>query len=119
VQNLAVPAFAAATSTRRRLRPPFIELPTPDELAVFPEVRKVIIDFLSAEAGLAKLHWPKLIGRAFPELKDDTLENKLVKLVVRSYIIRVNLLATNPHAMHDCIEFCAGQGNLTLECCSA
>jgi len=119
VHNLIVPAFAAAASSRLRLRPPFIDFPTPHEVALFPELRQSIVHFLSAETGLARKHWPKLIRRAFPELKDDPLEDMLAKLVVRCYIIRHYLCEEKPFGLHDFIEFCAGQGNLTLECCSA
>ncbi len=116
---MVVPAFVGATSLRLRFRHPFIEFPPSDEVALFPEVRKVVVDFLAAESGEAKKHWPKLIRRAYPELKVDQLEDMLVKLVVRCYRIRAHLLEAKPAGMHDCIEFCSGQGNLTLECCLA
>ena len=116
LKNLVVPAFVGATSLRLRFRHPFIEFPSSEEVALFPEVRKVVVDFLAAEAGKAKKHWPKLIGRAYPELKDDQLDDMLVKLVVRCYCIRAHLHEAKPAGMHDCIEFCAGEGNLTLEC---
>ena len=121
MKNLAVPAFAAATAIQLRMRPPFTTFPTSDEVALFPEVRQNVANFLSEEAGQAKRHWPKLIRRAYPELSGDSgqLETMLVKLVVRSFIIRSHYLEASPARTHDCIEFCAGQGNLTLGCCSA
>ena len=119
VKNLAVPAFAAATAIRFRMRHPFIKFPRWDEVPLFPELRQMVVHFLRTETGKAKQHWPKLIKRAYPELTHDPLEDMLLKLVVRSYIIRSRLLETSPARMHDCIEFCPGQGNLTLGCCLA
>ena len=119
VLNFAVPAFAGATSCRLRLAAPFIEFPSEAEVALFPEARVAVVGFLSSEEGLAKRHWPKLIIRAYPHLCNDTLENMLVKLVVRAYLIRHDLLTTRPIRLHDFIEYCAGQGNLTLQCLKA
>ena len=50
---------------------------------------------------------------AFPELMHDGLDRMLAKLVVRCWMLRAS---AQPYALHDCIEFCAGQGNLTLAC---
>ena len=116
VVNLAVPAFAAAASCRLRLTPMFNEFPSDAEIALFPEVRDLVACFLTEEAGLAKRHWPKLLRKAYPELGQDNLENMLVKLVVRAYIIRDKMLSTNPVGLHEFTEICAGQGNLTLQC---
>lgn len=117
--NFAVPAFAAAASCRLRLTSPFTDFPSNDEVELFPEVRAMVVSFLNAEAGLAKRHWPKLIKRAYPELGQDTLDNMLVKLVVRAYKVRDSLLLTTPARLHDFVEICAGQGNLTLQCLKA
>jgi hypothetical protein len=114
IANMRVPAFALATSLRLRLKAPFTEFPSPEKVALFPGVRNVIQGFLSAEKGEAQKHWPKLIKRAYPELRDDTLEDMLIKLVVRCYTIR-SRFAASPARLHDSIEFCAGQGNITLE----
>jgi hypothetical protein len=56
---------------------------------------------------------------AYPELKNDTLDNLLVKLVVRAHFIRRDLCITRPVRLHDFIEYCAGQGNLSLQCLKA
>lgn len=119
VNNFAVPAFAAAASCRLRLTSPFTDFPSTDEVALFPEVRDMVVCFLNEEAGLAKRHWPKLLRKAYPELRQDTLENMLVKLVVRAYKIRDSLLLTTPARLHGFLEICAGQGNLTLQCLKA
>ena len=119
VPNFSVPAFEAAASSTLRLTVPFIQFPSQAAVGLFPEVRVLVQAFLSAEAGLAKRHWPKFIGRAYPELKHETLENMLVSLVVRAYMIRHMLLLTRPARLHDFIEYCSGQGNLTLECLKA
>ena len=116
VPNFSVPAFQAAASSTLRLTAPFIQFPSQAEVDLFPEVRESVQAFLSAEKGLAKRHWAKLIRRAYPELKCETLENMLVNLVVRAYLIRHTLLLTRPARLHDFIEYCSGQGNLTLEC---
>ena len=41
---MVVPAFVGATSLRLSFRHPFIEFPPSDEVALFPEVRKVVVD---------------------------------------------------------------------------
>ena len=119
--NAALPAFQIATSVRLRLNElRFLTFPTDAETALFPEVRLLVVDFLSTEAGLARRPWPKLIAAAYPELKGLTLENMLVKLVVRCFKIRCDLQEAGRAVMlHDFIEYCAGEGNLTCECCSA
>lgn len=119
VPNFAVPAFEAAASSTLRLTAPFIQFPSKAEVDLFPEVRELVTTFLLAEAGLAKRHWPKFIERAYPELKDETLEDMLVSLVVRAYLLRHMLRVTRPARLHDFIEYCSGEGNLTLECLKA
>ena len=85
VPNFAVPAFEAAASSTLRLTAPFIQFPSKAEVDLFPEVRELVTTFLLAEAGIAKRHWPKLVKRAYPELKGKTLEDMLVSLVVRAF----------------------------------
>lgn len=115
-----MPAFAAAASSSLRLASPFVDFPSDSALlSWYPQVRTDVSDFLLSEAGFAKRHWPKLIKRAYPELRNDSLEDMLVKLVVRAYLIRHNLLITRPVRLHDFIEYCAGKGNLTLQCLKA
>ena len=101
-----------------RLRPQrlFTTFPDDAQLGLFPEVRQQVVWFLSTEAGLAKRHWPKLIKRVYPELKEYPLEDILVRLVVRSFLIRHELMRTRRVRLHDCVEFCSGQGQLTLAC---
>jgi len=118
--NLDVPAFRTATMLRERPRCcPWLQFPSADQVALFPEVRQEVARFLAAEKGKARAHWPKLLRRAYPEfLPHDTLEDMLVQLVVRAFVARSWLQAERPAAMHDFIEFCSGIGNLTMECCS-
>ena len=110
---MASAAFRAAASTTLRMTRPFIQFPSPELCALFPEVRQAVRQFLSSEAGLARRHWPKLLRRAYPELSGDALEDMLVKLVIRAYVIRDCL---KPCMRHNFLEYCSGQGNLTLEC---
>lgn len=114
--NLALPAFEAATSISLRFAPPFTVFPSATEVEAFPEIRQLVAQFLWQEKGHAGRHWPKLIRAAYPELVGETLEDMLVKLVVRCLIIRNDLLDRNHAALHDFIEFCCGDGNLTYQC---
>ena len=54
-----------------------------------------------------------MLVRAFPELENNELDQILAKLVVRCWRLRAS---AKPYALHDFIEFCAGQGNLTMAC---
>ena len=112
---MAVPAFVEATSVRLRMTRLFTTFPCQAEVDIFPEVRQLVADFLKEEAGFAKRHWPKLIRRSYPELQEESLENMLVKLVVRTYLIRTQLRNTSPARLHQFVEYCSGQGMLTLE----
>ena len=104
---------------RLRLQRPFTTFPDDGQCLLFPEVRQQVNAFLEMEAGVARRQWPKLLRRAYPELKEISLEDMLVKLVVRSFIIRFELQLACPARMHHCVEFCSGVGNLTLACCLA
>lgn len=114
-----VPAFEAATKIRFRLHHPFLYFPDNALLALFPEVRSTVRYFLSYEElheGQARRNWPKFIRAAYPELSSLSLEDMLVSLVVRCYMIRKEIKAASSQRLHECVEFCAGQGHLTHAC---
>lgn len=60
--------------------------------------------------------WQKMLRVAYPELKNDTIEEIMLKLVARCCWLRET---AKDFAQHDFVEFCAGEGNLTMECLNA
>ena len=79
-----------------------------------PEVWCLLRAIVEVLQGVPRRHrrtWKNMLVRAFPELENNELDQILAKLVVRCWRLRAS---AKPYALHDFIEFCAGQGNLTM-----
>ena len=55
-----------------------------------------------------------MLLKAYPELEGLELPEVLRMLVVRCWMLRKALMSQG--VLHDFVEFCAGQGNLSMEC---
>jgi len=114
-----LPFKAAANIAKFSLTPRLTSFPLDAELNGMTDadsISEVIVEFLRSINQLHKQTWQKMLIDAYPELANNTLERLLVKLVVRCWKLRSNINHSN---LHDFIEFCAGQGNLTTECLKA
>ena len=116
VPNMNSPAFKAAASTHLNLTKRFTSFPSNQDLEALPEARRLkafIVEFLQHVPRLHCMTWRNMLLRAYPELEGNELDEILTKLVVRCWRLRAS---AKPYALHDFIEFCAGQGNLTMAC---
>ena len=117
IPNMCSPAFkAAATAPRLNLTKRFICFASDEELKELPEaasLQEAIANLLQDVPRRHRRTWRKMLIRAFPELEGHALDKCMVKLVVRCWRLRAT---AKPYSLHDFIEFCAGQGNLTLAC---
>ena len=120
IPNMNILSFkAAANIAKFSLTARLTSFPSDEELKGMTDadcISEAIIEFLRSITQSHKQTWQKMLSHAYPELADNTLERLLVKLVVRCWKLRANMNLFN---MHDFIEFCAGQGNLTAECLKA
>ena len=118
--NMNMVAFeAAANQSRLNLTPRFTSFPSDEELKGMPDADRIyeaIVEFLQSIPRLHKRTWQKMLSKTYPELANNTLDRLLVKLVVRCWKLRAS---AKPFTLHDFIEFCAGQGNLTAQCLKA
>ena len=106
----------AATFAQLNLTKRFTFFPSDQDLKALPEAAcllRAIVDFLQDVPRRHRRTWKKMLVRAFPELENNELDQILAKLVVRCWRLRAS---AKPYALHDFIEFCAGQGNLTMAC---
>jgi len=117
IPNMSNLAFnAAANAARLNLSGRFISFPSDDELKTMPEaagLRNVVAQCLKGVPRRFRRSWRKMLSRAFPELENCDLDQMLIKLVVRCWRLRAT---AKPYALHDFVEFCAGEGNLTMAC---
>ena len=114
--NMQLPCFKAATSVRLRLTRRFTTFMPDDELQQSEEAAQLgeqIGKFLGNVPRRHRRHWQKFLRLAYPELKANSLQDAMVKLVIRCWHLRSS---ARPFALHDFIEFCAGQGNLSVQC---
>ena len=113
--NMALPCFYAATCWRLKLKKRYVTFPSDEDLQSHEVnlLRPALQDFLASVPRCHRKHWQKLLRKAYPELKQDTLQSIMLKLVVRSWRLKASGRLI---ALHDFIEFCAGQGNLSAEC---
>ena len=115
IPNVNMVAFEAAAGTALKLTKQYTTMPSDDELK-FPDATVVLeatAEFLKGIPGSHLRSWQRKLNSAFPELGAAKLDQALQKLVVRCWSLRASI---DPSALHDFVEFCAGQGNLTAEC---
>ena len=115
--NMLCPGFQAAVAAARFTRAKlYSTMPTHEELnsAEALQLLGVINNLLESISGLFQRTWKKMLRKAFPELEGMDLPNMLQNLVVRCWMLRRILFSQN--GLHDFVEFCAGQGNLSMEC---
>ena len=116
VPNMNMLAFeATAGAARLKLTKAYTTMPSYDDLHL-PDALVLLVDIVEVLRGVPTRHrrtWQKMLARAFPELAGAGVAATLQTLVVRCWQIRASIA---PIAMHDFIEFCAGDGNLTAEC---
>ena len=106
----------AATFAQLNLTKRFTFFPSDQDLKALPEAAcllRAIVEFLQDVPRRHRRTWKKMLVRACPELENNELDQILAKLVVRCWRLRAS---AKPYALHDFIEFCAGQGNLTMAC---
>ena len=117
VPNMRMVAFEAATSVSfvQKFNPRYWSMPSdeelkgPDAINLLELISKILKD-------IPKWHrktWRKMLNASFPELGEGTLDQALLKLLVRCWKLRKS---AHPHALYEFVEFCAGEGNLTAEC---
>ncbi len=84
--NLLLPCFEAATSARLKLTKRYCAFPSDKDLEQPDVVRlRLLLDmFLHSVPKRHQKSWQKMLTAAYPELKNDTLQNIILKLVVRS-----------------------------------
>jgi hypothetical protein len=115
--NMNVIAFrAAATAAKLNLTKRYTCFASDEDLKALPEAAcllEAIAEFLQDVPRRHCRTWQKILRRAFPEMENSTLCEILAKLVLRCWRLRAS---AKPYALHDCVEFCAGQGNLTMAC---
>ena len=113
--NMRMGAFeAAAHAARLKLTKQYTTMPLEEPLQA-PEailLLEAIAELLKGVPSRHRRTWQKMLSRAFPELGGIRLDKALQKLVVRCWVLRASL---DPIALHDFVEFCAGQGNLKAE----
>ena len=117
--NMSMVAFkAAANAARLNLTRRYTRFPDDNELLdpAAVQILDIIVAFLQHIPHWHRRTWNKMLVRAYPELVNNTLEQILHKLVVRSWKLRQT---AKPFALHDFVEFCAGEGNLTAQCLKA
>ena len=116
VPNMGNIAFqAAASAAKLRLTPRYTTFPTVEELRS-PDATCMLTYITALVKNLSKKHrrtFHKMIRKAYPELTMRGLPQLLLALVVRCWLLRAS---ASYFALHDFIEFCAGSGNLSLEC---
>lgn len=119
-ENSILPCFQTATSIRLQLTKRFTTFPSDTELKQNANVVTLsyhIRTFLKSVPRLGRRHWQHMLRRAYPELMQDTLQTIMTKLVVRCWKLRSS--ATHTSSLHDFLEFCAGEGNLSAACLQA
>ena len=114
--NLKKPVFqtavAAARFTRAKL---YSTMPTREELEKEDalQILGVINTLLESVPIYFQTTWMEMLHKAFPELQSVVrLPLVLQMLVVRCWMLR----RAKRSYLHDFVEFCAGQGNLSMEC---
>lgn len=113
--NMKMPAFQAAVAVAKfngsklySTMPTHEELNTPKALHMLG----VINGLLDGIEPFFQRTWTKMLQRAFPELRGHELAQMLQIIVVRCWTLRIFKCSN----LHDFVEFCAGQGNLSREC---
>jgi len=114
--NMKMPAFQAAVAAARFTQAKlYSSMPTPEDLAKEDalQILGVINCLLESIPSFFQRTWMKMLHKAFPELQGVVeLPWVLQQLVVRCWMLR----RAKRSYLHDFVEFCAGQGNLSREC---
>ena len=108
---------AAASAAKLMLTTRFLVFPS-DKYLKAPDVNNILQLITQVLLDVPSWHqksWRKMLIGAFPELDSDnnSLSQIIAKLVLRCHYLRAT---AKPYALHDFVEFCAGQGNLTMAC---
>jgi len=118
VPNMNNLAFqAAASAAKMQLTTRFLVFPSDEDLkrpSAAPILR-LITQVLQDVPSWHCKSWRKMLVGSFPELdsSNSSLSQIIAKLVLRCHYLRAT---AKPYALHDFVEFCAGQGNLTMAC---
>ena len=113
--NMKMPAFQAAVGAARFTRAKlYSSMPTHEDLNTREALQMltVINSLLQRISNFFQRSWAKMLQKAFPELRGVALGQMLQMLVVRCWMLR----SVRRSTLHDFVEFCAGQGNLSSEC---
>lgn len=115
--NMHILAFQAAASRKLKLSMRYVQFPDSENLTEGPasnQMLNAIVVFLHDIPRRHRRTWTKMLRQAYPELSNNnTLHQLIHKLVLRSWRFRHT---SNPSILNDAIEFCAGEGNLTMQC---
>jgi len=116
IRNMQNPVFrASAMAAKLNLTPRFTTMPSKTQLIEADAVclHTYIEEALQLVPDEHRRTWQKMLLRAFPEIPDGPLVLIFLTLVVRCWQLR---RTAKPNALHHFVEFCSGQGNLTLAC---
>ena len=116
--NMHILAFQSAASEKLKLSTRYVHFPPDAENLIegpaSNQMLNAIVVFLHDIPRRHRRTWTKMLRRAYPELdNNNTLHQLIHKLVLRSWRLR-NI--SSPLTLNDAIEFCAGEGNLTMQC---
>ena len=115
--NMHILAFQSAASQTLKLSTRYVHFPDAENLTEGPasnQLLNAIVVFLHDIPRRHRRTWTKMLRRAYPELNNNnTLDQLIHKLVLRCWRLRNT---SNPSILNDAIEFCAGEGNLTMQC---